>query len=138
MVWGGCPARAVLPDSSILARSGAVDIVGYQNFTSCLLAVEQNGDRPDAPHQYASAIDAITSNKINGLGGSHHPRVSGDHTGSSNPTTSAVPNAVFGGDANPNCFGDSRDSKNDSIWAARREIHRRRSNLFQTLFVQFD
>ena len=28
--------------------------------------------------------------------------------------------------AKPLCFGDSRDSKNDSIWGARREIQRRR------------
>jgi hypothetical protein len=27
--------------------------------------------------------------------------------------------------AKPLCFGDSRDSKNDSIWAARREMQRR-------------
>jgi hypothetical protein len=27
--------------------------------------------------------------------------------------------------AKPQCFGDSRDSKNDSIWGARREIQRR-------------
>jgi hypothetical protein len=26
------------------------------------------------------------------------------------------------GHAKPQCFGDSRDSKNDSIWAARREM----------------
>jgi hypothetical protein len=29
------------------------------------------------------------------------------------------------GDAKPQCFGDSRDSKNDSIFGARREIRRR-------------
>ena len=28
--------------------------------------------------------------------------------------------------AKPLCFGDSRDAKNDSIWAARREMQRRR------------
>jgi hypothetical protein len=27
--------------------------------------------------------------------------------------------------AKPKCFGDSRDAKNDSIWAARREMQRR-------------
>ena len=41
------------------------------------------------------------------------------------------------GDAKPQCFGDSRDS-HDSIFGARREMQRRRSNLFQTLVVQFD
>ena len=30
------------------------------------------------------------------------------------------------GHAKPQCFDDSRDSKNDSIWGARREIQRRR------------
>ena len=30
------------------------------------------------------------------------------------------------GHAKPQRFGDSRDSKNDSIWGARREIQRRR------------
>jgi hypothetical protein len=30
------------------------------------------------------------------------------------------------GHAKPQCFGDSRDSKNDSIWAARRVVQRRR------------
>ena len=30
------------------------------------------------------------------------------------------------GHANPQCFGDSRDSKNESIFGARREIQRRR------------
>ena len=33
----------------------------------------------------------------------------------------AVPNH-----SKPQCFGDSRDSKNDSIWGARREMQRRR------------
>jgi len=28
--------------------------------------------------------------------------------------------------AKPKCFGDSRDSENDSIWVARREMQRRR------------
>ena len=35
----------------------------------------------------------------------------------------SVPNRAI---QNPQCFGDSRDSKNDSIWGARREIQRRR------------
>jgi len=33
---------------------------------------------------------------------------------------------VVGCQAKPQCFGDSRDAKNDSIWGARREMQRRR------------
>jgi len=45
---------------------------------------------------------------------------------SSNPTACASSDVVFGSDAKPQCFDDSRDSKNDSIWVARREMQRRR------------
>jgi hypothetical protein len=35
---------------------------------------------------------------------------------SSNPTHSASPDAAFGGDAKPQCFGESSDSKSDAVW----------------------
>jgi hypothetical protein len=61
-----------------------------------------------------------------------------NRNGSSIPTTSASMNLDVWSHAKPQYFGDSRDSKNDSIWAARREMQRDRSNLSQTLFLQFD
>ena len=52
-----------------------------------------------------------------------HTHFSEHHSDSSNPTASngrgSVPDR---GHAKPQCFDDSRDSKNDSIWVARREM----------------
>ena len=48
------------------------------------------------------------------------------HLDSSNPTASSEANQGRTGTSKTQCFGDSRDSKNDSILGARREMQRRR------------
>ncbi len=57
---------------------------------------------------------------------SSYPRVSKHHSRNSNPTASAAIIRDQTGHAKPQRFDDSRDSKNDSIFGARREIQRRR------------